>query len=33
MGSAFHDLLNDLDKEAVMSDVKSWVDAHLRVAQ
>jgi len=24
-----HDLLNDLDKEVVMSDIKGWVDAHL----
>jgi acylglycerol lipase len=26
---AFHDLLHDLDKEAVMADVKGWIDAHL----
>ena len=25
----FHDLLNDLDKEVVMNDVKAWVDAHI----
>jgi alpha-beta hydrolase superfamily lysophospholipase len=25
----YHDLLNDLDKEAVMADVKAWIDAHL----
>ena len=26
----FHDLLNDLDKEAVMADIKSWIVRHLR---
>ena len=26
----FHDLLNDVDKELVMSDVKSWIVGHLR---
>jgi acylglycerol lipase len=25
----FHDLLNDLDKQVVMADVKSWLNAHL----
>lgn len=25
----FHDLLNDLDKEVVMTDIKAWVDAHI----
>ena len=25
----FHDLLNDVDKEIVMADIKSWVDAHI----
>jgi alpha-beta hydrolase superfamily lysophospholipase len=25
----FHDLLNDVDKEVVMTDVTRWVDAHL----
>jgi len=25
----FHDLLNDIDKEVVMSDIKAWVDAHI----
>jgi alpha-beta hydrolase superfamily lysophospholipase len=24
-----HDLLNDLGKETVMSDIKSWIDARL----
>ena len=26
----FHDLLNDLDKEVVMADIKSWIIGHLR---
>jgi len=26
----FHDLLNDLDKEVVMADIKSWIVGHLR---
>ncbi|MBZ9799217.1 alpha/beta hydrolase [Mesorhizobium sp. ES1-4] len=26
----FHDLLNDLDKEIVMADIKAWVAAHLK---
>jgi alpha-beta hydrolase superfamily lysophospholipase len=26
----FHDLLNDLDKEIVMADIKSWIVSHLR---
>lgn len=26
----FHDLLNDIDKEMVMADIKSWIVAHLR---
>jgi acylglycerol lipase len=25
----YHDLLNDIGKEAVMTDVKTWIDAHL----
>ena len=25
----YHDLLNDVDKETVMSDITRWVDAHL----
>jgi alpha-beta hydrolase superfamily lysophospholipase len=25
----FHDLLNDIDKEVVMNDIKAWVDAHI----
>jgi alpha-beta hydrolase superfamily lysophospholipase len=25
----FHDLLNDLDKEVVMGDIKSWLNKHL----
>ena len=25
----FHDLLSDIDKEVVMSDIKAWVDAHI----
>ena len=25
----FHDLLNDIDKEMVMADIKSWIDAHV----
>jgi alpha-beta hydrolase superfamily lysophospholipase len=28
----FHDLLNDLDKNVVMADIKSWIDARLPVA-
>ena len=24
----YHDLLNDLDKEVVMADIKGWIDAH-----
>jgi acylglycerol lipase len=26
---AFHDLLNDIDKEKVMADVLSWINSHL----
>jgi acylglycerol lipase len=26
----YHDLLNDLDKEIVMADIKSWIVGHLR---
>jgi alpha-beta hydrolase superfamily lysophospholipase len=26
----FHDLLNDLDKEVVMGDIKTWIVRHLR---
>ena len=29
----FHDLLNDLDKEIVMADIKSWIVGHLGPAQ
>ena len=25
-----HDLLNDIDKDVVMADIKSWIAAHLR---
>ncbi len=25
----FHDLLNDVDKELVMTDIQNWIDAHL----
>lgn len=25
----FHDLLNDIDKEAVMADISGWINAHL----
>ena len=25
----FHDLLNDIDKEKVMSDIKQWINAHV----
>jgi acylglycerol lipase len=28
----FHDLLNDLGKERVMADIKSWIDKHLPAA-
>ena len=28
----FHDLLNDIDKESVIVDIKSWIDGHLHVA-
>jgi acylglycerol lipase len=28
----FHDLLNDVGKETVIADIKSWIDARLRVA-
>ena len=27
----FHDLLNDVDKEVVMADIKGWIDARLNV--
>jgi acylglycerol lipase len=27
-----HDLLNDIDKEKVMADIKDWIDAHLPAA-
>jgi alpha-beta hydrolase superfamily lysophospholipase len=30
---AFHDLLNDTDKDRVMSDIKRWIDAHLPAVQ
>lgn len=29
----FHDLLNDLDKDVVMADIKNWIGAHLPAAQ
>jgi acylglycerol lipase len=25
----FHDLLNDVGKQEVMSDIERWIDAHL----
>ncbi len=25
----FHDLLNDIGKEKVMSDIKQWINAHI----
>ena len=25
----FHDLLNDIDKEVVMLDIKNWINGHL----
>jgi alpha-beta hydrolase superfamily lysophospholipase len=25
----YHDLLNDLDKQVVMGDIKTWLNAHL----
>ena len=25
----FHDLLNDIDKDVVMADIKAWIGAHL----
>jgi acylglycerol lipase len=28
----FHDLLNDIDKESVIVDIKSWIDGHIPVA-
>jgi len=28
----FHDLLNDVDKEIVMKDIKGWIGARLRTA-
>ena len=28
----YHDLLNDLDKETVLRDIRSWIDAHLSAA-
>jgi acylglycerol lipase len=29
----FHDLLNDVDKEVVMADIKCWIEAHVPVAR
>lgn len=29
----FHDLLNDIDKETVIADIKSWIAARLRATQ
>jgi acylglycerol lipase len=28
----FHDLLNDIDKQLVISDIISWINSHLPVA-
>jgi alpha-beta hydrolase superfamily lysophospholipase len=28
----YHDLLNDLDKQVVMTDITAWIDARLPVA-
>lgn len=28
----FHDLLNDIDKEIVIADIQTWIDAHIPVA-
>jgi alpha-beta hydrolase superfamily lysophospholipase len=28
----YHDMLNDLDKEVVMADIKNWIDAHISKA-
>jgi acylglycerol lipase len=28
----FHDLLNDFDKEVVMTDIQHWLDAHIPAA-
>jgi alpha-beta hydrolase superfamily lysophospholipase len=25
----YHDLLNDIDKEVVMADIRQWIDAHI----
>ena len=27
-----HDLLNDIDKQVVMADIKGWMNAHLSAA-
>ena len=27
---AFHDLLNDTDKDTVMADITQWIGAHLK---
>ena len=29
----FHDLLNDIDKETVMGDIKSWIAARLQATK
>jgi acylglycerol lipase len=29
----FHDLLNDVDKEVVMADILSWIDARIPAAR
>jgi len=29
----FHDLLNDVGKEAVMADIQQWIDAHIPAAR
>lgn len=28
----FHDLLNDVDKQVVMADIQSWIDARIPAA-
>ena len=32
-GLHFHDLLNDIDKEFVIKDILSWIDARLPATQ
>jgi alpha-beta hydrolase superfamily lysophospholipase len=31
--SGFHDLLNDIDKNVVMQDIKGWISARLPAEQ